>query len=112
MKSQTARSRSTSSSRQQRALLCEKDVFQGITDPVLLRMCHRAGIKRVAAPVYNALRYDILRDYLLDTVLREAVILATLQHRTTITLADIQFTLRRHRLHMFGFGLGPTTSIA
>ncbi len=81
-----------------------KETFQCLTDAALMRMCHRAGIKRVAAHIYNTLRYDIVRDHLLTPIMRDAVILATLAQRHTITLADMQLALRRHRHVIYGFG--------
>lgn len=88
----------------QRRARRNKETFQCLTDAALMRMCHRAGIKRVAAHIYNTLRYDIVRDHLLTPIMRDAVILATTAQRHTITLADMQLALRRHRHIIYGFG--------
>lgn len=69
-----------------------RDNIAGITRPALLRILHRAGVKRVSGLVYEELR-GVMKVFL-EKVIRDMVVFTAHARRKTVMLEDLEAGLK------------------
>lgn len=63
-----------------------RDNIEGVTDPAIVRLCHRAGVLRVGASVYPQVRSTL--KALLEMILQKAILLMEADRRKTLLERD------------------------
>ena len=83
-----------------------RDNIHGISNPALLRMMQRAGVKRVNGFVYEELR-DIMKTYM-ENIINATVIFVEHDRRVTVKAEDLEAGLDSQGISLIA-GLNPNT---
>jgi len=88
----------SSGAKRHQNLVRQKPLAQELTNPALLRVLRRAGVKRVSKPAYNELRRIALAE--LSNVLIKADVFMTQGKRTNMRAKDIVAALKKVGVHL------------
>lgn len=69
--------------------------FHGLKDEYIRKMCHRAGVKRIALELYPMIRIDA-KDFC-DSILTLAMKYATHAKRKTVSTLDVLYAIRAYK---------------
>jgi histone H4 len=79
-----------------------RDSIQGITKPAIRRLARRGGVKRISGLVYEETR-GVLKVFL-EEVIKDAVTYTTHAKRSTVSVMDVVYALKRNGRTLYGFG--------
>ncbi|KAG2501972.1 hypothetical protein HYH03_000468 [Edaphochlamys debaryana] len=79
-----------------------RDNIQGITKPAIRRLARRGGVKRISGLIYEETR-TVLKTFLAD-VICDSVAYTEHARRSTVTVMDVLYALRRKGRVLYGFG--------
>lgn len=81
----------------------------GLTDASIKKLSLRGGVKRIGAPIYEAVRRMV--HIFEQNVLRDVVTYTEHSRRKTISVADVKVALERQGLTLYGFSGGSGAGI-
>ena len=74
----------------------------GVSKRSIRRMAYRGGIRRISAVMYEETR-GILKKFV-ETIVRDSVAYTEYTKRTTVTVLDVLYALRKRNKHLYGYG--------
>jgi histone H4 len=79
----------------------QKTRLSGITKPAIRRLARRGGVKRISGMVYEETN-GVLKIFLQE-ILQQAIIYADHAKRSTISVMDVLYALKRQGRSLYGF---------
>ncbi|KAH8832368.1 hypothetical protein DL96DRAFT_1459171, partial [Flagelloscypha sp. PMI_526] len=74
-----------------------------VTNPVWRRLARKGGVKRMSGMIYGEAR-NVLKMYL-EQLIKETVIYTEHAGRSTVTVMDVVYALKRSGRTLYGFGI-------
>jgi len=78
-----------------------RNAIQGVTKPAIRRLARRGGVKRVSSLVYEDVRAELKQ--FLKRVLHKTILYTKHARRTTVTVQDVVYALKREGRVLYGF---------
>lgn len=75
-----------------------RDNIQGLTKPAMLRLAHRAGVKRMSRVAYEEIRGST--RVFLEDIVKNAITYTDHNKRKTVNRADVMASLKDHGLQI------------
>jgi len=79
-----------------------RDTIQGITKRDICRLARKGGVKRISGLTYDETR-GALRSFL-EAVIQDAITYTEHSRRTTVSVLDVVYALKRQGRTLYGFG--------
>lgn len=76
------------------------DNIRGVTRPAIRRLARRGGVKRISGKIYDETR-EVLKEGLLEKIIRDAVIYTEHAKRKTVTLMDVIYSLKKNGMTLY-----------
>ncbi|KOC68259.1 Histone H4, partial [Habropoda laboriosa] len=81
-----------------------RDNIQGITKPAIRHLARRGGVKRISGLIYEERPVGVLKVFLENVILRDAVTYTEHAKRKTVIAMDVVYALKRQGRTLYGFG--------
>lgn len=79
----------------------KKDPWQTITNADIRRLCRRGGVKRIKSTIYTESK--TVMEQFIDKIIIDALTYTTHARRSTVSVIDIIFALKRHGITLYGY---------
>ena len=79
-----------------------KDNIRGVSKGAIRRMAYRGGIRRISGIMYEETR-GLLKKFV-ENIVRDSVTYCEHSKRTTVTVLDVLYALRKRNKHLYGYG--------
>ena len=80
----------------------KKDNIRGVSKGAIRRMAYRAGIRRISGIMYEETR-GLLKNFV-ERIVKDSVTYCEHTKRTTVTVLDVLYALRKRNKHLYGYG--------
>ena len=79
----------------------QKDNIRGVSKGAIRRMAYRGGVRRISGIMYEETR-GILKKFV-ERIVKDSVTYTEYSNRTTVTVLDVLYALRKRNKHLYGY---------